>query len=235
MQGVRHPEGNAMTLAAMSFDWLTLDNVQKGAQVAFFFTTGVLAVQTYRKAKNGLLNSVNTEYQKRVMDRLKELSDDLFAEFDSESESHWSKQSSAKDCINEINEVFERHKESVLASGKWYFGYLVTGDIQRLTKLLAPLESDPFVPKQIRDVVTTFLKDRLDVMRGIYFATFEKYASDLAKGRRSPATDLDSQNAIHNKLVEQLNQKGCGVTQIEQEVHEIRQAIQKHFESFIPK
>jgi hypothetical protein len=44
---------------------------------------------TYQNAKRGLLSPVHTEYQKHVIERLKELSRDLDAEFDPESPNYW--------------------------------------------------------------------------------------------------------------------------------------------------
>src|SRR5436190_69152 len=115
----------------------------KLVQIAFYAIASVVAILTYRAARRGLLNTVNTEYQKRVMDRLQKLSDDLYSEF-------------------------------------------------------------------------------------------EKYAQNLAKGKQEPITDLDGINKIHNKLVDQMNAQGCGIGQIEQEVHGIRRLIQQYFDSFNP-
>ena len=77
------------------------------------------------------------------------------------------------------------------------------------------------------------LKNRLHVLQNIYFREFEKYADSLAKGKQLPLSELDDVNKIHNKIVEQ-NRQGCGITQIEQDVHEIRALIRDYFESFNP-
>ena len=61
----------------------------KIVQIAFYAIASIVAILTYRAARRGLLNTVNTEYQKRVMDRLQKLSEDLYSEFDPSSPAHW--------------------------------------------------------------------------------------------------------------------------------------------------
>ena len=212
----------------------TLGETLKIVQIIFYAVGVIIAVLTYRAAKRGLLNTVNTEYQKRVMDRLYKLSEDLYGEFDLSSPSHWANIRPVHDSIQEINETFENNKSEILAQRKYYYGTPVTEDVKRLRDLLNPVVSDPFIPDKIRDAVVDLLENRLQVLNSIYIREFEKYADNLAKGKHPPLTELDDVNKIHNKIVEQKNKQGCGVTQIEAEVHEIRGLIQEYFESFNP-
>jgi hypothetical protein len=46
-----------------------LGDILKILQITFFGTGTIIAILTYRAAKRGLLNTVNSEFQKRVMDR----------------------------------------------------------------------------------------------------------------------------------------------------------------------
>ena len=78
----------------------------KVVQIAFYVVGAVVAILTYRAARRGLLNTVNTEYQKRVMDRLRRLSEDLYGEFDPSSEAYWPKVRAVHDAIEQINDVF---------------------------------------------------------------------------------------------------------------------------------
>jgi hypothetical protein len=50
--------------------------------------------------------------------------------------------------------------------------------------------------------------------------------------RRGASTQLV--NEIHNQIVKQQRLQGCGVTEIEADVHEIRALIQDYFDSFNP-
>jgi hypothetical protein len=212
----------------------TFGDTLKIIQIAFYTIGTVVAILTYRAAKRGLLNTVNTEYQKRIMDRLHKLSEDLYSEFDSSSPMYWAALRPVHDAIQKINEVFENNMNEILAARKFHYGTPYTEDVKRIERLLAPVVSDPFIPDNIRAAVIDLLKNRLHVLHGIYIREFEKYADSLAKGKQSPLTQLDDVNNIHNKIVEQQNMQGCGVTQIEEEVHEIRGLIQDYFDSFNP-
>jgi hypothetical protein len=206
----------------------------KLVQIGFYIVGAIVAILTYRAARRGLLNTVNTEYQKRVMDRLQKLSEDLYSEFDPSSETYWPKVRAVHDGIDRINDVFDRNREEILAGRKYHYGIPYTKDVQRLARLLNPVISDPFVPDDIRAAVVDLLENRIGVLSGLYAEQFEKYSTNLAKGKHEPFTELDDVNKIHNKIVEQQNLRGCGIAQIEDAVHEIRALIQDHFDSFNP-
>ena len=63
----------------MNLDPAVLDPLLKATQILFYVVAGTVAVLTYRKAKDTLLNTVNTEYQKKVIGRLEELAKELEA------------------------------------------------------------------------------------------------------------------------------------------------------------
>jgi hypothetical protein len=210
-----------------------LGDILKIIQITFYGTGTIIAILTYRGAKRGLLKSVNTEYQKRMMDRLHKLSEDLYSEFELSSPIHWATLRPVHDAIEEINKVFENHMDEILAARK-YYGTPCTEDVKQLQHLLDPLVSDPFIPENIRAAVIDLLEHRLHVLQGLYIREFEKYADSLAKGKQLPLTELDDVNRLHNKIVDHMNKQGCGMTQIEQEVHEIRGLIQDYFDSFNP-
>jgi hypothetical protein len=218
-----------------------LGNALKIVQICFYSVAAIVAVitcitagLTYRAAVRGWLTPTNTEYQKRVMDRLATLSEDLYSEFDPDSENYWAGNRIVHTEIEEINQTFERHKETLLAERKWLFGSPVTQDVQRLRRLLEPVRSDPFIPENIREEVVDLLENRVHVLQGIYLREFEKYTDNLAKGKQLPIADIDDANKIHNRIVEQMNKQGCGIGDIENSVHEIRAMIQDYFDSFNP-
>jgi tetrahydromethanopterin S-methyltransferase subunit B len=212
----------------------TLGDTLKIIQITFYTIGTIIAILTYLAAKRGLLNTVNTEYQKRVMDRLHKLSEDLYSEFDPSSPMYWANIRPVHNAIQQINEVFENNKDEILTERKFYYGTPYTKDVKRLQHLLDPVVSDPFIPDNIRTAVIDLLKTRLHVLHGIYICEFEKYTDNLAKGKHSPLTELDDVNNIHNKIVKKQKMQGCGVAQIEEEVHEIRGLIQDYFSSFNP-
>jgi hypothetical protein len=209
-------------------------DVLKIVQIGFYTVAATVAILTYLAARRGLLNTVNTEYQKRVMDRLRKLSEDLYSEFDPSSDTYWPKVRAVEEAIEKINDVFERNRVEILAQRKYYYGTPVTKDVERLHRLLNPVISDPFIPDEIRSAAGDLLDNRLQVLGSLYIEEFEKYSNNLAKGKHDPFTELDDVNKIHNKIVEQQQLRGCGIGQIEKEVHEIRALIQNYFDSFNP-
>jgi hypothetical protein len=85
---------------------LSLDEIQKVAQIAFYVTLAVVTVLTFLRAKKGLLSNVNTEYHKKVIERLDALSKALLDEYDLDSPNHWSKHLLAGDAVRKINKQF---------------------------------------------------------------------------------------------------------------------------------
>lgn len=210
-----------------------LGDYLKSVQIAFYSVGSLMAVLTYRAAKRGLLNSVNTEYQKRVMDRLQKLSDDLYSEFDTSSDLWWGKNDFVREALTRINEDFTAHKSVILDHGD-FPGVPVTEDTLRLERMLGAVRADPFIPERIRTSVLDLLENRVAVLHTTHLEVLEAYMEDLAKGRREPATDPLGMGGIHNRIVDALYKKGCGVSQIHEEVNEIRLQIQDYFDSFDP-
>jgi hypothetical protein len=171
-------------------------DVLKIVQIGFYTIAAIVAILTYLAARRGLLNTVNTEYQKRVMDRLQKLSEDLYSEFEPSSETYWPKVRAVHEGIEEINGVFERNRDEILAERKYYFGIPVTRDVQRLRRLLDPVISDPFIPDEIRTAVVDLLDNRIRVLGSLYSDEFEKYSNNLARGKHGPLTELDDVNRI---------------------------------------
>ncbi len=213
----------------------TLGDTLRLTQISFYFIGSITALLTYRAAKRGLLNSVNTEYQKRVMDRLQKLSDELYCEFDPSSEFYWAGKDYVTHAINFINQHFEEHKEQILSSGKYYFFHIPQAeDEKRLQRMLGPVISDPFIPEEVRTAVVDLLENRIRVLLGTRMEVLRKYSDDLAQGICEPLVESFSWVDIHNQINHQLYLKGCGITQIEEEVQEIRCRIHDYFDSFNP-
>jgi hypothetical protein len=140
--------GLPLTIAAREFHGADISHrprqCAQGRQIAFYLIGATVAVLTYRAAKRGLLNTVATEYQKRVMDRLQRLSEDLYGEFDMASPTHWSRVKPVHGAIEHINEVFFRWKDDILATRRYDYGTPVTPDVLRLTKWPAKNELSDF-------------------------------------------------------------------------------------------
>ena len=129
---------------------LTLDDCQKFVQICFWIVSGTILVLTYLRARKSVLSTVNTEYQKRVMDRLQKLSEQLYEEFDVDNLQQWVMNRPLLEGIKQMNEEFEENKEHFLEKREWDEGFPYTSDLHSLNKILNPLKTDPFVPTEIR-------------------------------------------------------------------------------------
>ena len=105
---------------------MTIDDYTKVAQISFYVVIAGVAVLTYLKAKNTLLNSVNTEYHKHIINSLIKVSNTLFSEFDEESDNYWVKNLQVEDAVNKINQQFLNHKDKILKSGDFSGGIPVS-------------------------------------------------------------------------------------------------------------
>jgi len=214
---------------------LELDDALKIVQICFYVVAGVVAILTYRAAKRSLLNTVNTEYQKHVIERLKELSAELASEFDPESENYWARESPVQKATGILNERYLESKEKILEAGKFFPpGVPVGDDEQRLRVLGQQTKSDPFLPKKIRDEISDLVEQRRRILMSVRMKHFQQYMDGLAAGKY-PDETLEMNFAwISNQIGEDLRNQGCGLGQIDEEIHQIRLKIQDHFEAFNP-
>jgi hypothetical protein len=148
---------------------MNIDETLKIVQIGFYMAIACIAILTYLKAKNTLLNSVNTEYHKHVINSLIKASDALFSEFDDQSENHWLKNSQTDVIVEEINKEFIEHKESILESGEFSGGVRISSLQKRLMTLIREYKSDPFLPEEIRTKIIDLLQNRFDVQHEITF------------------------------------------------------------------
>ena len=129
--------------------------------------------------------------------------------------------------------MFTDNKSTILENGDFPFpcGIPFTKDEERLSRLLNPIRSDPFIPEPIREAAIDLLNTRLEVLMETRLAELERYAQSLAQGNREP---LSEAGGIQNKILEQQRLRGCGIEAIEEEVHAIRALIQNYFDGFNP-
>jgi hypothetical protein len=212
---------------------LTIDDATKVVQMVFYTVAAFLAALTYRSAKRGLLNTVNTEYQKRVMDRLHNLAEELYSEFDPHSESYWAKSSPVREVVEEINKEFRENRSLILKEGEFKGPVLVSSDYAKLNRFVNKAKSDPFLPKEIRDKLIDLLEARVETLGDAYEEVITDYANALAQGKYGDTLD-DNCHWVHNKIIDVCYKRGCGISQIEEEVHRLRLFIQKYLESFNP-
>src|SRR2546421_8685461 len=124
------------------------DTIFKIVQAVFYAVAGTVAVLTYRSAKSGLLNPINTEYHKRIIDRLAMLSEELYQE--SERASPVSRPGNAlpEELISILDEVNDEPQITLFSPDKsgQSIGHPSTKELDRLLKLSLKHRTDPFIP-----------------------------------------------------------------------------------------
>jgi fructose-bisphosphate aldolase class 1 len=211
-----------------------MENFFKIIQSIFYIVAGIVAILTYRSAKNGLLNSVNTEYHKRVFDKLDKLSEILISEFDFESEQHWIKKKGLEKSLKEAHNIFKKNKKLILKNKKFSAGIPINETAEFLSNFVDKIKTDPFIPKIVRDKVVLHLENRANTINEIHITEIRKYFDELAKQKIS-SLDLDRNSSIvHNRINRKLYENNCGISQVEEQVHQIRLFIQEYLESFNP-
>lgn len=210
-----------------------MDVTLKVFQIGFYTVGSIIAILTFIKAKNGLLNSVNTEYQKKVMERLAEISDELWEEFDYSSENHWSKNDDLKQALETIHVYAKENKHELLTEKTSFPGVPLPKKQLEIMALKEKLKSDPFVPNRIRGKLISILDNRVASMFEAYHSVIGTYQEDLAKGKHWNSLD-DNHGWISNKIVGVMARNGAGITDLENAAHEIRLEIQKYYDEFNP-
>jgi len=167
------------------------------------------------------------------MDRLAEVSRVLIAEYDPLSPQHWSRIDSVKEVLAQLHEEILPNKDEILKTGKMWSGIPVSKKEQDLYRNVDIFRSDPFIPRSIRDSLVDFFQNRAEVMSAIYIEEISAYQKGLAKGKYWD-TLADNYNWLHNRILDKLYARGCGIPQIETEIHALRDQIQNYLEQFDP-
>jgi uncharacterized protein YlzI (FlbEa/FlbD family) len=203
-------------------------------QMLFYVTAGTVIVLTYLNARKSLLNPVHTEYQKHVISRLKELSEELDSEFDANSPNYWMSEGLVKEAVDEINETFREHRKDILVSGEWEGGGLSMSEgLLRIQRLARSVKSDPFIPPNIRQIIVDYCAARAAARHSAEQHALSYYRRQLAQGRNLETLD-ENWNWVHNLANHELHQHGFGIVQVEEKVEDIRSEIQRYLESFNP-
>ncbi|WP_157974634.1 hypothetical protein [Lewinella sp. IMCC34183] len=203
-------------------------------QSVFFIVTSILAYLTYSNAKKGLLNPVNTEYHKRAFDHIENLSSFLIAEFDPESSDYWANKGFSDDGLDEINKVFKEHKLEILKAGEFRGGIRTPNSFTRINNKIKKIKSEPFLPSEIRDKVVGYLELRSNTMLKVYLDEVKNYRDELANGKMGDQNFEINNAIVYNRITQRLYKEGFGVSQVEDEVQQLRMFIQNYLHSFNP-
>ncbi|MEH7321212.1 hypothetical protein V7113_30535 [Priestia megaterium] len=214
---------------------IPLQEISSIVQICFYITGSTIAILTYRSAKKGLLNTVNTEYQKRVMDHLAELSNMLCAEFDQDSEQYWALPNNNPEFVSIVEGIINRYSEHLQKHGNsetFELTYELRKEHWRARELAERIKSDPFLPDDIASYVVNHLEKRSEVLGETIIEEFESLREILRTQQFSSLDKLPFNT--HMKIVSKLNDKGMSMHHIAEEVHHIRGMIKEHLKSYNP-
>jgi hypothetical protein len=196
--------------------------------------TGTVVVLTYLNARKTLLNPVYTEYQKLVITRLAEFSNELASEFDPESPNYWLKENSVQRAVEAINTGFEKIRAGTPTGNDWeVMGYMVSDDEMRALRLVDSIRSDPFIPENIRNKAVDMLEGRAAAIRSAEDDAYDYYRSVLANGEGLETMD-ENWHWVHNLVNKNLYKQGFGISQMQTKVDDLRREIQGYLKSFDP-
>lgn len=205
--------------------YLSLTQVHQIFQIAFYVLGSALAILTYMSAKNGLLNTVNTEYYKRVLDNIQSISVELVDEFDIGKRSGGL---SSYELFDRIEKDVDKRDD---AEGGRTGGVPIVAEIIKFKDLAGKYETDPFLPEPIRDAVAGFFNDRwmqtIQAHQEIAPLYREKYWDYVHEGKVRPSRD-----GFHNKINARLYELNVGPSQLEARAHDARRLIRDYFAEF---
>jgi hypothetical protein len=218
----------------MLFEALDLQSLLWGVQALFYVVSGVVIILTFLQAKRTLLNPVNVEYQKRVIENLYNISNSLIDEFDYGSPEHWIK----KNEYDEMFSLIRQHAAEALERGlsredAFDIGTPLLPSILRFRALADRYRSDPFLPSGVRIKLVELLDERWNALTEASIEVGKLYATGLREGKY-PMEGGVSVGGLHNRIVDKLYERGVGVSQIEERIHGIRSDISSYFEGFSP-
>jgi hypothetical protein len=212
---------------------MELDTILKSVQSLFYVFAGAVAVLTYLSAKNILLNTVNTEYHKKVIESLYRLSEELYSEFNRESPDWWPMKRTTEEFVKQINEQARLHKHEILTSERRPIGIPVTELEEKLLCLVSKYKSDPFLPDKVMTDVLALLEGRFLAVNEVYREAAQHYLEQLAKGKYWDSLDKNC-GWIHNRINGKLYDPGYSISQVEYKMHGIRIGIKQYFSRFDP-
>jgi hypothetical protein len=212
---------------------MTLDEFLNVFQILFYVTVGTVAVLTFLSAKKGLLNPINTEYHKIAFGKIEKLSDDLLSEFDPKSDNYWCKDDPLDKFFEEIHDIFNKNKAQILKDKEFMMGLPSPRSFERLTETITKIKSEPFLPKEIRQQVVKHLETRTKKMFSIHMEETDKYMKELANGKYQGELKYN-RGMVHNRINDRMYKSDCGISQVEEQVHEVRLFIQDYLGKYDP-
>jgi len=219
---------------------LDISQVKDFIQILFWVGAFTLAYLTYRNVNKTLLSPVNTEYQKRVFDSLSRISKELFAELKSGDGNYRLKNPPMAYIWDQMRSQYAQNKESVQKYGIEASDIDMSSEFEKLEGLADEVRFEPFLPKNIRKIVTSYLDDRTAASFDAMELSFNKFMNDL-ETIDDPSSTLNDEFFdtginidLENYYIDRLIELGFSEDNIQNKNREILNLIVEYLESFDP-
>lgn len=201
-------------------------------QITFYVSASAVAWFTFVVASKGLLSPVNTEYQKRVMDRLDQVATELGEEWNPESRACWIYH---EQYIQEACEDVDAQYDSYLRgeTRAESITIQVSPLDTRLTEQFNRWRSDPFIPTTLRNELLDFTIKRNQAYSDIFFSEIGKYRKRLV--RRSQTDPRPAWHDANSPIHDRLKDAGFGFDDVAEKVDVLRLSIQAYMQRYDPR
>lgn len=212
----------------------SIDEFLKIVGSCFTLITVIISILTLIRAKKSLLNTVNTEYQKHVITRVGDISKALASEFDPSSNNYWANNTDyLYNLIKNISNDFIN--KSIISPNVGIHNYVIETNpqVMNLMALTHTIKADPFIPKPIRESIEQHISWRARTLNYVYYENINNFIKNLKKDIETEDLEKECINLI-NSINLELYENKCGISQVEEEVSNLRLYIQDYFEGFLP-
>ena len=204
------------------------------AQILFWVLTSVLASLAYFNAKKTLLSPVNTEYQKRIFDKLEILSKKLFSELKIGDDNYWLYQRPMKEVFTEICNEYKNNKESVHEFGLEISCSSVGKNYIYFQKLADEIRYELFLPDALKEPLISYLEQRAEAE--IFSTAFavDSYINMINENKNYEEIDEEKFMEIENFYIDGMSESGFDNEAITTKNKEIMDKIINYVQSFNP-
>jgi hypothetical protein len=202
-------------------------------QAGFYISAAAVAWLTFLIARRGLLSPVNTEYHKRVMERLADISSELSEEWNPQSAACW---------VYHGDQIRAAVDDLVLQFTEFEAGELEPESIGiepwqlevRLTEQFNRWRSDPFIPTEIRDLLLDFTLARASASSEVYFSELGKYRKAMVRERSIKNSSASDWTHVNIRIVDRLRAAGFAPEQVAATVDRVKLQMQRYLLQFQP-
>lgn len=211
-----------------------LEPIKSVFQTLFYMVTIAVAILTYINAKKSILSPVNTEYQKRIFDRLAEVTSFLCSEFQMGSSEYYLYQLPMEETLKEITDEYERIKNDIEDKNDFHVtDYPVNPEWIKFRKKYDEVQFDPYIPEKLKTPILEYLNKRAESSSIAHNQAVSNFIRDANEESCAYVIKEDSWR-LHNYFLEALEQQKCDTETLEPEVNKIKENFQEYMQSFQP-